>query len=97
MDPIADLRYDTFKDRAGETFAIRDSDVELTLVSVHDRGPGSGTRPQGSFTLLFSGPAASPLEQAIVPLRHADLGDLDVFVVPVAREGDTLHYECVFN
>lgn len=91
------MDYDAefYRARAGQTFTVADSDaVVLTLdkVSVISRSP----RPSGGFILEFTGSAATPLDQRTWPLTQ-DGETHDIFLVPIAREGDLLRYEAVFN
>jgi len=67
---------------------------ELELIGVVGR---LRTPQQEAFSLLFHGPADPFLPQGTVRLRHARLGELDIFLVPVARDGDGYQYEAVFN
>ena len=50
------------------------------------------------FSLLFDGPRHQWLEQETYSIRHADLGELLMFIVPVlARDGCSFVYEAIFN
>lgn len=68
------------------------TDLELIEVSDEHR-----TGVQSTFSLLFRGPAGRPLAQRTYHLRHATLGDMAVFLVPVGRDDAGLHYQAVFN
>jgi hypothetical protein len=50
-----------------------------------------------AFSLVFRGPADVRLEQATHRFKHAELGELDLFIVPIRRAQDGLYYEAVFN
>jgi len=52
---------------------------------------------QQSFSAVFSGPADQTLPQHIYRLKHDRLGLLDLFLVPIARKGESILYEAVFN
>ncbi len=47
------------------------------------------------FSLLFRNVASLP--QQIHTLVHPSLGEVDIFLVPVARDGDATVYQAVFN
>ena len=72
--------------------------VELELVEV--KGYENKTEEQGGmerFSAFFSGPSDVQLTQHTYPLKHDQMGEFDLFLVPVrAGEGD-LRYEAVFN
>ena len=55
------------------------------------------TRRQEVFSLLFKGPLDRLLPQQIYCLQHEKLGWLDIFLVPVQRDGEAIYYEAVFN
>lgn len=50
-----------------------------------------------TFSLFFHGPSDPFLQQGIRKLKHAKLGELEIFLVPVARDKDGYQYEAVFN
>ncbi len=54
--------------------------------------------PPGSeqFSLYFRR-TGEVLAQGVCLLEHDDLGELDLFLVPVAREVDTVEYEACFS
>ena len=37
------------------------------------------------------------LPQAIYGLRHADLGLLEIFIVPIAQRADGVRYQAIFT
>lgn len=83
-----------------------DGSVTLTLVEATGAGelppaPAAGADaappPRRPFSLLFRGPLDPQLRQATYRLRHAQLGDLEIFLVPVARRADGMRYEAVFG
>ncbi|HST41268.1 MAG TPA: hypothetical protein VLK58_17255 [Conexibacter sp.] len=76
---------------AGETAALS---FRLDAVTALD---GAGHDGRAPFALQFSGPADAPLAQGVVPLEHAALGRLEIFLVPIDRDADSLYYEAVFT
>jgi hypothetical protein len=94
---LEDLTVADFAPRVGERFAIALPDGELELVlrsadAVADR-PG-GRDP---FSLIFGGPEQPRLAQAIYPLEHAELGVLEIFIVPIAGDAEGTTYQAVFS
>ena len=87
-----------FDGRTGQPFIVRfdahDATLELTEVMLLPRNP---TRPTDPFLLHFLGPLEPLLRQAVHRLTHAELGDLDIFLVPIARDDRGVIYEAVFN
>jgi hypothetical protein len=49
------------------------------------------------FSLFFRGPSDIFMPQQTYRLGHDQMGELDIFLVPVARESDGFLYEAIFN
>lgn len=101
VDPVTDrLDVTRFAPAVDTTFTARAGDlaVSLRLVSATTRGAG-GDDPESwtPFNLVFLGPVDPVLPQMTYRLEHPTVGDHDVFLVPVGRDGDGTHYEAVFG
>lgn len=83
---FAALRGDRFRVAPDGTPAF---DVELVEVTEIPREPG-GRAP---FSLVFRGGPNPPLPQRIFHVEHAELGALEIFLVPIAAD----RYEAVFT
>lgn len=59
-------------------------------------GPGPDGQQRRQFRLLFVSGEDTVLPQATYVMGLPSLGTLDVFLVPVGRDGDGVHYEAVF-
>jgi hypothetical protein len=68
--------------------------VELRLLEAADLG---STGRQEQFHLIFAGPAVPVLPQGTYRLMHAALGELVLFLVPIARTPEGFQYQAVFN
>lgn len=68
--------------------------AELQLVSVTDVG---SSERQKQFSLHFQGPLEAPILQGIYRVEHEELGNLDLFLVPIARDDKGVRYEAIFN
>lgn len=90
---------ETFEPRKGETFRLSDEtfgELELELGEVRGTGlQGRAVREQ--FSLHFHGPREPLLPQQIYRLENAELGTMDLFLVPVARDDEGVTYEAVFT
>jgi len=90
------LTFRDFAGREGSHFSVLDvaGNVELTLEGVEMvEGPPSIEQ----FSLFFSGPAAAQLEQRTYRLNEPSLGDVEIFLVPVALDGDRIELQACFN
>jgi len=98
------LTYDLFAGRVGEHFALTRTDgtpIELVLVETTDFDRAGGNGPDGverrQFSLVFEGPAQPALAQATYRLAHDQLGELDLFLVPIGPGADGgPQYQSVF-
>jgi hypothetical protein len=92
---------DVFAPAVGGAFVIEDADrLELVLLEARTVEPGApASAPDGSrnpFRLLFRGPHEPVLPQRIYRLEHDPIGQLEIFIVPVTRDRDGVHYEAIF-
>jgi hypothetical protein len=92
---LREFRFADFSEREGEIFRVAagDGEVEMEL-DLALAVPGS-RREGGGFKLEFLGPAQPLLQQATYAFEKA--GErFEIFIVPIAREGDRLRYEAIF-
>lgn len=98
MDRLAELKKEDFDKCKGKPFKVRseelDEDFRLQIDEVEAMKAEEGGK---SFSVVFAGPREPVLEQAIIPLAHETLGDLDIFLVPVGRDDHATYYEAVFT
>ncbi len=92
---------DAFRARLDTSFALAAERLELRLVELSEIGgppkPGGRAKRQ-AFSLMFKGPAQPVLGQGIRSLAHPDLGEHEVFLVPVGDDEDgSMLYEAVFT
>jgi hypothetical protein len=95
------LTVATFTPAVGEAFTLDDDGLALELLAartrVPDAPPTDAAGLRTPFSLTFRGPPEPILAQRIRRLRHADLGALELFLVPIGRDGAGIRYEAVFG
>lgn len=72
--------------------------LPLVLVEVERRGAldqAIGSRVP--FSLLFRGQLDPVLSQGIYRMTHADLGALELFLVPIGPDTESMRYEAILN
>jgi hypothetical protein len=93
---VENLTYSTFAELADTRFFVHygaASPLEVLLVEAVDV-----SNPwQDRFSVVFRGPHEPLLQQRIYRFEHEKLGPFDLFIVPIKRDSDGLHYEAVFN
>lgn len=101
----APLKSDAFASRIGQTFhaTIPDgTEVELTLTRCDETPYGDPDQWRDEvgrvpFSIEFATTTAHAWGQGTFRIMDPELGDLDVFMTPVGRDGDALRYEAVFS
>ncbi len=66
--------------------------LQLIRISMEPSKP-----EQHVFSLLFRGPTDPLLPQRTYQLKHPQLGEVDIFLVPVSQDKEGTYYEAVFN
>ena len=92
------LTLDKFSDKVGQAFVIEEADfppIELTLTEASALRNYSNVQ-RGPFSLIFTS-KGDVLPQRMYALRHDSLGLQSIFLVPIARDGDTVSYQALFN
>lgn len=95
MEPS--LTHEEFAPHAGTTFHAEVDEntsvpLELTNVSELKLYP-----QQEEFTLEFRGPLNIFLGQGVRNLNHDQMGQFELFIVPVKQDAQGYYYEAVFN
>lgn len=66
--------------------------LDLELEAVNDRSNAQIEQ----FSVLFTGPVSPWLTQGTYTLNHTQMGQLDLFIVPLGPRDDRMTYEAVF-
>jgi hypothetical protein len=94
------LMLEDFAGCVNETFvaALDDINVEFVLVEARPLPEGQVRNPtRAPFSLLFRNTAPILFPQQMYPLRHPRMGEIGIFLVPVAQERAGFLYQAVFN
>lgn len=68
--------------------------VPLELVEITE---GNYSPRLENFSLFFRGPLSPFYPQRIYRLSHEELGEMEIFLVPVGPDSNGMRYEAVFN
>lgn len=93
----ASLTHEAFSRNANSKFQVQidqDTNVELELIEVSEL---KLYPRQEEFTLVFRGPLDMFLGQGVRFLKHDQMGEFELFIVPVKQDEQGFHYEAVFN
>ncbi|MGH8079228.1 MAG: DUF6916 family protein [Lysobacter sp.] len=93
------LTLEHFAGHVNETYTAQLNDSTVPFVLVEARA--MSTRPEQSarmpFSLLFRNGSSFLFPQQIYLMRHESIGEVGIFLVPVARERDGFLYQAIFN
>jgi hypothetical protein len=88
-----------FEAALGSSFDVLDTDgrviLSLSLVEIVRRPERSGQREP--FSTYWTGPETPILRHITHHLAHPELGEIEVFLGPVATDGPAVTYEAVFG
>ena len=94
------LQCADFQSHQNETFEVKAGDQTFSLQLI-DASPFRETLLEGEtrcpFSVVFRGPKEPILWQAIYPLHHGKMGDLELFLVPLGPDAEGMRYEAVFT
>lgn len=94
---LASIGIDDFKRHLGSQFDAQATGgpVAMTLARVDPAGDSG--RKGGAFSLIFTAPRGPWLPQAIYPMRHAVLGAMEIFLVPIGLVAEGNRYQAIFT
>lgn len=94
---LSSLSAADFEPRRNEFFVLRLGGTDLSLKLVRVENLGAGMREGGAFALRFAGESGPFLRQGTYSLVHAEMGQLEIFLVPLGPGEEGNLYEAVFT
>ena len=92
------LALEHFSGHVNETFPAALNEGEVPFVLVEARAlPAPSPATRAPFALLFRNTSSFLFPQQIYRMRHPRLGEVGIFLVPVAREREGFLYQAIFN
>ena len=93
------LTLEHFSGCVNETFRaeINEGEIEFVLVEARPIPPPAGNLMRAPFSLLFRNTSSFLFPQQTYRMRHNRVGDVGIFLVPVAREREGFLYQAIFN
>ena len=99
MSMLETLTNESWSECLGGSFELLDDGrgtIIMMLAEVTGLGHGAPGR-RDPYSLVFRGPPAPILPQRIYRLRHEQMGDLELFLVPIGPDGEGMRYEAIFT
>lgn len=87
-------QFEEVKGTSFEIYTSSEESINIDLVKVDEMRE---TPPYQSFAIVFQAPNGSGLTQQIYKLRHAEMGELELFLSPFAEDENGLMLESIFQ
>ena len=72
--------------------------IEVKLIAVTPRASEPNEEAgMERFSVVFAGPTDVFLPQNMYRMTHPEMGEFEIFLVPLGREGEVFRYEAVYN
>jgi hypothetical protein len=97
MEPVTVLSPDAFQPHVGEAFELvgaQGQRVTVLLQRLADRG---GSPHSTMYSLYFLVPKDGPRDQGLFRLEREGFGSVELLLVPVAQEGESILFEAAVN
>ena len=94
---IYDLTRDGMAEYVNTPFVVVNAPAAPVTVQLIEVTPRRATPRQEIFSLMFHGPADRLLPQSTYTLRHEQLGEFYLMLVPVEKDENGFIYEAAFN
>lgn len=93
------MTLEHFAGCVNETFhaALNEGEIEFVLVEARPLAVQAPHQARAPFSLLFRNTALFLFPQQIYQMRHSRIGEVGIFLVPIARERDGFLYQAIFN
>jgi hypothetical protein len=94
---LESFTIDDFAGRVGERFRFTTDSGPLVCTLAESQALGQTILDRAPFSLVFLGPQEPVLPQRTYPCSHDELGEFELFLVPIASDGSGTRYEAVFT
>ena len=91
---LSEMTLEHFRTLVTQEFKLENSDVAFTLLEANAQSTREGAA-RTAFSLLFASPVPAP--QGTYALLHDSFGQLEIFLVPIAKDGAGVQLEAVFS
>ena len=91
--------YDDFLSCLEQNFLLEHGDYkdELQLVKVEQLANSQTVDGSTAFSVIFQSSNQNPIPQQIYQLSNDTMGEVQLFIVPIAQDEAGVRYEAVFS
>jgi hypothetical protein len=94
---LAQINPTVLTEYMGTQFDVLDDSSKVFCLTLTNIVEHLKTERLEAFSLFFHGPSDPFMLQGIHKLKHENLGELGIFLVPIGQDNDGFQYEAVFN
>lgn len=90
----------TFESKQQDAFEIQfetDQTAACRIAEITTSQAPAVSREGQQFSVVFANESPVVYEQGVYPVSHPDLGEFELFLVPVFGDDKGVHYEAVFT
>lgn len=96
-----DYSADNFSRNVNTKFTVKVEsgdpvEIELVEVAIRQNSANEHGRME-RFSAFFSGPQSAFLPQQTYEFLHAEMGEMEIFLVPIGTDSKGFRYEAIFN
>jgi hypothetical protein len=91
---LSEITLAHFQSLTSQEFKLEGSEIAFTLLEAKAQSTREGAA-RTAFSLLFASPVSAP--QGTYALLHDSFGRLEIFLVPIAKDGTGVQLEAVFS
>lgn len=95
MDDL--LTHETFSKNINTKFQVQLDETNYVDVELEQASELKVYPEQEEFSIVFLGPIEKFLGQGVRTFKHDQMGQFELFIVPIAQDEKGFHYEAVFN
>jgi len=93
----ASLTHEEFSQHLNTRFDVQLDEANAVQLKLAEVSPLKLYPRQEEFSIVFLGPLETFLGQGVRPFSHEQLGEFELFIVPVRQDDKGFYYEAIFN
>ena len=93
----ASLTHENFAAQLSKTFRVQIDETNTMDLVLADVSELKSSARQEQFAIVFHGPLEVFLGQGLRQFEHDEMGQFNLFLVPIGKDDNSYSYEAVFN
>ena len=93
----ASLTHEQFSQHVNTRFDVQLDETNATQLELVEISPLNVYPRQEEFSIILRGPLTQFLGQGVRFLSHEQMGEFELFIVPIRQDDKGFYYEAIFN